>query len=426
MLAGASGIDFALLVVAADDGIKPQTLEHLAIIDLLGIGRGVIALTKTDLVPPERLAEVAAEIRAAVAGTALEGAEILPVSARDGARRGRPASRLAAAAAEHPSTGRRRPLPPRRRSRLHAVRRRRRRHRHSVVRIGAGGRSRADQSVGSAGAGALAARPEPPGGDGAGGRPLRAQSGRARASPRKRSGAATWCSTPDLHAPTDRIDAGCACCRRRPSRSDSGFRCGCITRQPKSARTSSCSATIRSAARRNGRRAAGARPADRRRGAGSLRRPRRVGSAHDRRRPVHRSAAAGSGDAARRNGRRSAPRWPSPIPGLLSPRCSATPPFAWDLAVFRPRPRLVGRRGQSGWPTNSGLVVLKRARRGRPLSAVPLAGFHGGLVASACRLPRRESRTSRASGGKSCGCRRSHGCRSQASLTALQRRHPER
>src|SRR6201992_2033734 len=55
MLAGASGIDFALLVVAANDGIKPQTLEHLAIIDLLGIERGLVAVTKADLVSAQRL-----------------------------------------------------------------------------------------------------------------------------------------------------------------------------------------------------------------------------------------------------------------------------------------------------------------------------------------------------------------------------------
>src|SRR5262245_7137276 len=84
MLAGAGGIDFALLVVAADDGIKPQTLEHLAILDLLGIKRGLVALTKTDIVPPGRLAVVTSAIRAAVAGTALGGADILPVSAVTG------------------------------------------------------------------------------------------------------------------------------------------------------------------------------------------------------------------------------------------------------------------------------------------------------------------------------------------------------
>jgi selenocysteine-specific elongation factor len=84
MLAGATGIDFALLVVAADDGIKPQTLEHLAIIDLLGIRDGLVVLTKVDTVPPERIAAVANEIKATLAGTVLAAAEILPVSALTG------------------------------------------------------------------------------------------------------------------------------------------------------------------------------------------------------------------------------------------------------------------------------------------------------------------------------------------------------
>src|SRR5690606_18990571 len=56
MLAGAGGIDLALLVVAADDGIMPQTREHLAILDLLGIADGMVALTKSDLAPPDRIA----------------------------------------------------------------------------------------------------------------------------------------------------------------------------------------------------------------------------------------------------------------------------------------------------------------------------------------------------------------------------------
>ena len=84
MLAGATGIDFALLVVAADDGIKPQTLEHFAIIDLLGIRTGLVVVTKADIVPPERLAVVTSAIRATLAGTALATAEILPVSALTG------------------------------------------------------------------------------------------------------------------------------------------------------------------------------------------------------------------------------------------------------------------------------------------------------------------------------------------------------
>jgi selenocysteine-specific elongation factor len=80
MVAGATGIDVALLVVAADDGVMPQTVEHLAILDLLGIRHGVVALTKMDLVTPERLAEVTTEIRAALRDTCLASADILPAS----------------------------------------------------------------------------------------------------------------------------------------------------------------------------------------------------------------------------------------------------------------------------------------------------------------------------------------------------------
>ena len=80
MLAGASGIDFALLVIAADDGVMPQTLEHLAIIDLLGIDRGLVALTKADLVAPARRAQVAVEIAGLLAATRLAGADVMPVS----------------------------------------------------------------------------------------------------------------------------------------------------------------------------------------------------------------------------------------------------------------------------------------------------------------------------------------------------------
>jgi selenocysteine-specific elongation factor len=84
MLAGAGGIDIAMLTVAADDGVKPQTREHLAIIDLLGIAGGIIVITKADLATPDRLAEVAGQIRAAAAGTVLEGADMLTVSALTG------------------------------------------------------------------------------------------------------------------------------------------------------------------------------------------------------------------------------------------------------------------------------------------------------------------------------------------------------
>lgn len=81
MVAGACGIDFALLVVAADDGIMPQTREHLAILELLGIARGAVALTKADRVTGERLEEVRAGIAALLEHTALSGSPIFPVNA---------------------------------------------------------------------------------------------------------------------------------------------------------------------------------------------------------------------------------------------------------------------------------------------------------------------------------------------------------
>ena len=85
MLAGAGGIDFALIVIAADDGVMPQTKEHLAIIDLLGIERGIVALTKIDLVDENRLADAEREARAALATTGLAEAPIRRVSTATGA-----------------------------------------------------------------------------------------------------------------------------------------------------------------------------------------------------------------------------------------------------------------------------------------------------------------------------------------------------
>lgn len=84
MLAGVGGIDAALLVIAADEGPMPQTVEHLAIVDLLRVRRGAIAITKRDLVDGEWLELMTGEIRERVAGTTLAAAPILPVSARTG------------------------------------------------------------------------------------------------------------------------------------------------------------------------------------------------------------------------------------------------------------------------------------------------------------------------------------------------------
>jgi len=80
MVAGACGIDFALLLVAADDGVMPQTREHLAILDLLGIGRGAVALSKADRVDAHRLQEVQDEVTATLASTGLREAPIFPLN----------------------------------------------------------------------------------------------------------------------------------------------------------------------------------------------------------------------------------------------------------------------------------------------------------------------------------------------------------
>ncbi|MHB1311811.1 MAG: selenocysteine-specific translation elongation factor [Gemmatimonadaceae bacterium] len=84
MLAGAAGIDLALLVVAADEGVMPQTREHLAILDLLGIRGGVVALTKCDLVDGELLALAVEDVAALLEGSGLHGAVIVPVSSVTG------------------------------------------------------------------------------------------------------------------------------------------------------------------------------------------------------------------------------------------------------------------------------------------------------------------------------------------------------
>ncbi len=85
MLAGVGGIDAALFVVAADEGVMPQTREHLSILNILQIEAGVVALTKTDLAPDAEWIELVSEdIRGILRGTALEKAPLVPVSARTG------------------------------------------------------------------------------------------------------------------------------------------------------------------------------------------------------------------------------------------------------------------------------------------------------------------------------------------------------
>ncbi len=80
MLAGAGGMDLAMLIVAADEGIMPQTVEHLDILSILGIKKGVVVITKTDLVDPDFVELVQEDVTELVKGTFLEGAPMVPVS----------------------------------------------------------------------------------------------------------------------------------------------------------------------------------------------------------------------------------------------------------------------------------------------------------------------------------------------------------
>src|SRR5688572_9159637 len=85
MAAGAAGLDLVCMVIAADEGVMPQTREHLDICELLGVRRGLVALTKRDLVDDEWLEMATGELRTALATSFLAGAPIIPVSAKTGA-----------------------------------------------------------------------------------------------------------------------------------------------------------------------------------------------------------------------------------------------------------------------------------------------------------------------------------------------------
>ena len=85
MISGATGIDLALLVVACDDGVMPQTREHVAILELLGICTAVVALSKRDLVDDESAELARADVEELLAGTALAGTAIVETSSRSGA-----------------------------------------------------------------------------------------------------------------------------------------------------------------------------------------------------------------------------------------------------------------------------------------------------------------------------------------------------
>ena len=100
MVAGATGIDLFLLVIAADDGVMPQTVEHLAVIDLLGVRHGVVALTKADMVDEELLELAGEDVREFLADSPYAGCEVVTVSARDGRGKDELLAALDRAAAE--------------------------------------------------------------------------------------------------------------------------------------------------------------------------------------------------------------------------------------------------------------------------------------------------------------------------------------
>lgn len=103
MLAGVGSLDAALLVIAADEGVMPQTAEHLAILDLLRVGSGVVALNKADLVEPDWLELVRAEVEEVLTPTSLAGAPIIPCSAVTGAGLPELLAALAAALEQAPA-----------------------------------------------------------------------------------------------------------------------------------------------------------------------------------------------------------------------------------------------------------------------------------------------------------------------------------
>lgn len=101
MLAGATGIDFVLLVIAANDGPMPQTREHLGLLTLLGIKRWAVALTMTDIVTPERLSAAHDEVGVLLKDSSLDGSPIFPLSSRTGDGVAALRSYLVATASQH-------------------------------------------------------------------------------------------------------------------------------------------------------------------------------------------------------------------------------------------------------------------------------------------------------------------------------------
>ncbi len=162
--AASAAIDFVLLVVAADDGVMPQTREHLAILHLLGVSRGAVAVTKIDRVPPARVDEVKTEVDRLLATTRLAGTAVFPVSSITGAGIAALLEHLEQAARATTAQESGRQLPPQRGPLLHPRGRGSGRDGNRDQRLGGGRRRNRGPSHGSEGARARAARAERRGG----------------------------------------------------------------------------------------------------------------------------------------------------------------------------------------------------------------------------------------------------------------------
>ena len=383
----------------------PQTREHLAIVDLLGIERGIVALTKVDLVDPREQREVARGDRAhAWLHTGLAGADIVPVSSVTGegidALRGR-LFEASASASARAGAG---PLPPRRRPLVHPGGRRHGRDRHGAVGHGRGRRPR-DRSARRAVPRACARSTRRTVRPSAGGPASAARSiSPARVSRKDAIARGDMVLDPALHAPTDRIDATLRllASETKPiGAMDAGAAASCGDRSRRAHRAARRRRRSCPAAKR--RRPARAGAADRRRRRRPLRPARHHGAAHDRRRTVPRSARAGAQAAhARAAGaarRVCAGAEPTQALAALLDRA----PFLVDLAAFARDRALAARRHRAHRARARRSSAIAAAATSSRALAADVARFEARPARGARGVSRRAIPTCRASASSGCG-----------------------
>ena len=160
MLAGVGGIDLALLIVAADESVMPQTREHLAILDILQITRGLVVVTKTDLVDAELVELVKAEVEDVLQGTSFEGCPMVGVSAYSGAGMDELRGMIDGVLDDTETRRDLGPAPAAHRPLLHHFRLRHRGHRHAHRRVAGGGAGNRAGGVATAGQNSRVAEPQ--------------------------------------------------------------------------------------------------------------------------------------------------------------------------------------------------------------------------------------------------------------------------